>query len=77
MTGFGQVSFTDFNAPTPVMKQAHVPIVDMATKCVPSFSKLINAKTYLDEERELCAGGESEIDACTVSFLNILFGINR
>lgn len=50
------------------MKQAVVPIVDMATKCVPSFLKIISkANDYLDGDKELCAGGEKEVDACTVS----------
>lgn len=81
VTGFGQTSFTDYNAPTSIMKQVHVPIVDMNTKCVPSFTQILrNPLLYLDGEKEVCAGGQSDLDACTVSksywwFVYQLFGI--
>ncbi|KAG5880729.1 hypothetical protein JTB14_026662 [Gonioctena quinquepunctata] len=66
VSGWGQVTFTNFSAPTNPQKQVTVPIRDYAT-CRASYVPLLgnNVDVYLDQAGEICAGGEAMIDACT------------
>lgn len=70
VSGWGQTAFTTFDAPTAPQKQVTVGIVDYNT-CRTSFSNATllgtNVDTYLDQQGEICAGGQSMRDACTVS----------
>ncbi|CAH0552812.1 unnamed protein product [Brassicogethes aeneus] len=68
VSGWGQTSFFINNAPTNLMKQVFVNVVDYTT-CRTSFSAAnllsTNVDTYLDGNGEICAGGESQKDACS------------
>nr|XP_023017154.1 trypsin eta-like [Leptinotarsa decemlineata] len=68
VSGWGQTSFTTFDAPTNPQKQVTVSIVSYET-CRASMATLLgnNVDIYLDPMGEICAGGVSMIDACTVS----------
>lgn len=70
VAGWGQSSFTTNDAPTNPMKQVYVNIVDYNT-CRTSMAQSnvlgSNANLYLDPQGEICAGGERNKDACTVS----------
>lgn len=71
MSGYGQIRFTDHNAPTQFLKQVHVGIPKTAD-CKKKFSEptLLGTNTdyYLDSVAEICAGGQEELDACTVRY---------
>lgn len=71
VAGWGQTEFNLNNSPVIPQKQVTVPIVPDAI-CRASFSSpnLLgnNVNKYLDTNGELCAGGEANRDACTVSF---------
>ncbi|KAJ8943338.1 hypothetical protein NQ318_000553 [Aromia moschata] len=68
VSGFGQTNFALDDAPTVIMKQVHVPIVD-TNVCQKSFSDPTllgsNVDLYLDVQNEICAGGQAGKDACT------------
>lgn len=70
VSGWGQTSFTNNDAPTSPQKQVYVSIVNYAT-CRASFANTnllgTNVDTYLDPNGEICAGGQSMRDACSVS----------
>ncbi|VEN56523.1 unnamed protein product [Callosobruchus maculatus] len=67
VTGYGQQEFTDYTAPTPFLKQVHLPIVDTKKDCEASYVKNLGPKAsdLLDLKFELCAGGADQLDACT------------
>ncbi|CAH1173862.1 unnamed protein product [Phaedon cochleariae] len=69
VSGWGQSSFTVLDAPTNPQRQVFVAITDYNT-CRTSFSQANllanNVDRYLDPAGEICAGGVSMIDACTV-----------
>ncbi|CAH0552811.1 unnamed protein product [Brassicogethes aeneus] len=68
VAGWGQTNFNTYDAPTSILKQAIVRIIDAQT-CLNSYSNAnllgTNAALYLDTQREICAGGSINIDACT------------
>ncbi|XP_057654293.1 tryptase beta-2-like isoform X1 [Diorhabda carinulata] len=68
VSGWGQTAFTIFDAPTTPQKQVFVTITDYTT-CRASFAMAnllgTNVDTYLDPNGEICAGGQSMLDACT------------
>lgn len=70
MAGWGQSSFTAFDAPTYPPKQVTVTVAD-PDDCKKSFSRphLLGdfVDVYLDQVGEICAGGEALKDACTVT----------
>lgn len=71
VSGWGQSSFQAFDAPTSPQKQVTVTITDPGS-CQKSFGRpdrlgdLVDY--YLDQEGELCAGGEANKDACSVKY---------
>nr|XP_023014800.1 chymotrypsinogen A-like [Leptinotarsa decemlineata] len=64
VTGFGQISFTSGAAPTPYLKQVHVPVISTET-CRTIMNTLVTPDTYLDANKEICAGGQTNLDSCT------------
>ncbi|CAG9764163.1 unnamed protein product [Ceutorhynchus assimilis] len=67
VSGWGQTNFNTDNAPTQTLKQARVPIV-ANNQCTNSYTNILgaaNTAAYLDFPNEICAGGESQLDACT------------
>ncbi|XP_066246238.1 chymotrypsinogen A-like [Euwallacea similis] len=67
VSGWGQTSFRVDDAPTQILKQVHVPIVTNA-QCTASYNAIlgqVNTAAYLDFPNEICAGGVSQLDACT------------
>lgn len=76
VSGWGQTSFTTNDAPTSPQKQVYVSIVNYMT-CRASFANTnllgTNVDTYLDPNGEICAGGQSMRDACTVIDNKIIF----
>ncbi|XP_030751608.1 chymotrypsinogen A-like [Sitophilus oryzae] len=72
VTGWGQTNFNVIDAPTRTLKQAYVPIVSN-DKCTASYTQVLGAAytaAYLDFPGELCAGGQAQIDACTMADLH-------
>lgn len=74
VSGWGQTGFNIYDAPTTILKQVYVPIVS-GNECKASFQRQAQGaqivSTYLDVDggNELCAGGQAQLDACTVSLL--------
>ncbi|KAH1029188.1 hypothetical protein HUJ05_002468 [Dendroctonus ponderosae] len=68
VSGWGQSAFQTFDAPTSPQKQVRVTITDPES-CQRSFARptlLGNlVDYYLDQEGEICAGGEANKDACS------------
>lgn len=66
VSGWGQSAWEANDAPTTPQKQASVPIVSYQT-CRASMLNLLGTNTdvYLDPAGEICAGGETQLDACT------------
>lgn len=73
VAGWGETGFMVNDAPTNPQKQVTVPIVGIE-ECKDKLSTVLtNVDTYLDQTGgEICAGGQSMRDACTVSFLLLL-----
>lgn len=69
VSGWGQTAFTINDAPTNPQKQVTVGIVPY-TVCRTSYSNAAllgnNVDRYLDPNGEICAGGQTMKDACTV-----------
>lgn len=74
VAGWGQTGFNIYDAPTRILKQVYVPIVS-GNECKTSFQRQNQGaqivSTYLDVDggNELCAGGQAQLDACTVSVI--------
>lgn len=67
VAGWGETGFMVNDAPTNPQKQVTVPIVSI-TDCREKLSTVLtNVDEYLDQTGgEICAGGQSMRDACTV-----------
>lgn len=76
VSGWGKTAFASDETPTYKQKQVQVPIVP-SDVCYASMSSLqllgSNVNKYLDPFGEICAGGETAKDACTVSKLFTIF----
>lgn len=74
VSGWGQTAFTLYDAPTNPQKQVNVGIVPYNV-CRTSYSNpsLLgnNVDFYLDPTGEICAGGQTMKDACTVRQVQI------
>lgn len=70
VAGWGETGFMINDAPTSPQKQVTVPIVSIE-ECREKLSTVLtNVDVYLDQTGgEICAGGQSMRDACTVSSL--------
>lgn len=68
VAGWGETGFMVNDAPTNPLKQVTVPIVSIE-ECRDKLSTVLtNVDVYLDQTGgEICAGGQSMRDACTVS----------
>lgn len=62
VSGWGQIDPSNTAVPTQ-MKQVNVPIVNYST-CVAGFTGRVDVATYLDQNGQICAGGEARKDAC-------------
>lgn len=81
VAGWGETSFRQNNQPVTPMKQVNVNVVTYET-CRAAFANAsllgTAVDTYLDVAyAEICAGGVSQLDACTVikTILSIIFSI--
>lgn len=69
VAGWGETGFMVNDAPTSPQKQVTVPIVSLAECRQKLATVLTNVDEYLDQSGgEICAGGQSMRDACTVRY---------
>lgn len=66
VAGWGQIQPTNYATPTK-LKQVNVNTVDI-NKCEQGFNGQVDTVKYLDKTGgQICAGGETQRDACFVS----------
>lgn len=78
VAGWGETGFMVNDAPTNPQKHVTVPIVSIA-ECREKLSTVLtNVDEYLDQTGgEICAGGQSMRDACTVRNIYLIYKINN
>mgnify|MGYP005985160641 FL=1 len=68
MAGWGETSFQIADEPTNPMKQVNINPIGIAACRAGLLPVLPTVDTYLDQNGgEICAGGQQDKDACTVS----------